>query len=89
VVKRRDAARRQSLRPFLKGFTDWGAVFPLAVYTVATFRLAEAMHLDFLRPIPRVFVFAALAAWLATFVGLLRWLAGAVRAGDPAAPAAR
>ncbi|HET7619560.1 MAG TPA: tellurite resistance/C4-dicarboxylate transporter family protein, partial [Vicinamibacterales bacterium] len=75
--------------PFTYDPLYWGAVFPLAVYTVSTFRLAEAMHLDFLRPIPRVFVFIALAAWVATFAGLLRWLAAAVRAGDPAAPAAR
>ena len=52
----------------------WGAVFPLAVYTVATFRMAEALQLEFLYPIPRVSVFVAFAAWAATFIGLLRSL---------------
>jgi tellurite resistance protein TehA-like permease len=57
----------------------WGAVFPLAVYTVATFRMAEAMQLDFLYPVPRTFVWVALGAWVLAFVALLRWMAA--RAG--------
>jgi tellurite resistance protein TehA-like permease len=57
----------------------WGAVFPLAVYTVATFRMAEAMKLDFLLPVPRAFVLIALTAWTLTFVALLRQLIGRLR----------
>lgn len=58
----------------------WGAVFPLAAYTVATLRMADAMQLDFLYPIPRVFVFIALSAWVLTFAALLRQLTA--RYGD-------
>jgi hypothetical protein len=41
------------------------------MYTVATFQLAKSTGLDFLFVIPRVFVFAALAAWVAAFVGFV------------------
>jgi tellurite resistance protein TehA-like permease len=50
----------------------WGAVFPLGMYAVATYRMIEAMGLDFLDPVPKVFLALALFAWLTTFIGLLR-----------------
>jgi len=57
----------------------WGAVFPFGMYAVATYRMAEALKLEFLDPIPQVFLGLALAAWLATFFGLLRRLVSGFR----------
>jgi tellurite resistance protein TehA-like permease len=52
----------------------WGAVFPLGMYTVCTFRLAQAIDVPLLLAISRVFVFVALAAWTLTMIGLGRQL---------------
>lgn len=48
----------------------WGLVFPMGMYTVATFRLAQVMKLDFLLLIPKYFIYLALLAWLITTYGL-------------------
>jgi tellurite resistance protein TehA-like permease len=49
----------------------WGAVFPLGMYTVCTFRLAGALGVPFLLTIPRVAVHIALGAWLLAAIGLV------------------
>lgn len=54
----------------------WGAVFPLGMYTACTFRLAQVLRLDFLMHVPRVFIYIALVAWVATFFG---WAAAVAR----------
>ena len=55
----------------------WGAVFPLGMYTVCTYRLAEGIEVPWLLAIPRVPVYVALAAWLAALAGLVWTLARA------------
>jgi tellurite resistance protein TehA-like permease len=64
----------------------WGAVFPLGMYAVATFRMADAMSLEFLDFIPHVFFWIGLGAWLLAFVGMVRRLA---RTLAPPRPSAR
>ena len=52
----------------------WGMVFPLGMYTVCTLQLSKAINFEPLMIIPRYFVFVALVAWLAVFVGLIHSL---------------
>lgn len=49
----------------------WGAVFPLGMYAAATHEMAAAMRLDFLDFIGPFFFYVALAAWIATALGLV------------------
>jgi tellurite resistance protein TehA-like permease len=60
----------------------WSMVFPLGMYTAASFELSNALGLPFMAAIPRVFIFVALAAWVLAFACLLLQLARfAVRIG--------
>ena len=49
----------------------WGMVFPLGMYTTSTLQLGTYLALPVLLPIADGFIFIALAAWAATFGGLL------------------
>jgi tellurite resistance protein TehA-like permease len=48
----------------------WGAVFPLGMYAASTHVMAEAMELPFLSGVPTLFLYLALVAWIAAFLGL-------------------
>jgi tellurite resistance protein TehA-like permease len=61
----------------------WGAVFPLGMYSVCTLNLAHSLELPFLLFIPKLFICFASAAWLATFIGLIRRLLGVTRGAPP------
>lgn len=60
--------------PFSYDSLYWGAVFPLGMYTAATFEMARAMKLDFLLPVSNSFIYIAFLAWLTTFIGLISHL---------------
>lgn len=59
----------------------WGMVFPLGMYTVCTFKLAEVLDITFLMWIVNIFIIAAITAWLFTFFGLARQILFVVRLG--------
>src|SRR5215831_12615548 len=49
----------------------WSLVFPLGMYTVATFLFANATGMRFLLIIPHIFVYIAMLAWAITLGGML------------------
>jgi tellurite resistance protein TehA-like permease len=42
----------------------WSVVFPLGMYSVATLSFGTAAHLGFMRPLARVMIWVAVAAWV-------------------------
>lgn len=50
----------------------WDTVFTLGMYTVCTFRISTILKASFLDSIPQVFIYLALAAWLITFLAMIR-----------------
>jgi tellurite resistance protein TehA-like permease len=61
----------------------WGMVFPLGMYTVCTYRLSQALELSFLKTIPQYFIYLAIFAWVAVFVGFLRNLFNLLKSAKP------
>jgi tellurite resistance protein TehA-like permease len=59
----------------------WGMVFPLAMYTTGTSRLAEALALPFLTAIAWPFMVLALTAWAGTAAAMLLHIARTLKAG--------
>jgi tellurite resistance protein TehA-like permease len=51
---------------------EWSIVFPLGMYTAATWSYAEAAHFPFLAWVPRITVLIAFVAWILATFGLLR-----------------
>ena len=51
----------------------WSLVFPLGMYSVATFMLVQVTGLTLLHPISVLFAYVGLVAWFVTFGGMI-WL---------------
>lgn len=60
----------------------WGLVFPLGMYSVATWHMIHSMQLAFLSPIPTIFCYASLLAWAVVFIGLIRRIASRLQGTD-------
>lgn len=56
--------------PFTYEVGYWGMVFPMGMYTVCTYTMAEALRLPALLVVPESFLGVALVAWLCTAYGL-------------------
>lgn len=65
----RHAVLRQ---PFRYDPQYWSMAFPLAMYTLATLRLSDALRFPPLLVVPRIFVWFAGIVWLVVFTGLVR-----------------
>ncbi len=49
----------------------WGGVFPLGMYSVCTYELAEILDISFLMPLSSMFMIIAVGAWIAASAGLV------------------
>lgn len=58
--------------PFTYDVQHWSMVFPLGMYAACSFQLGNALGLTPLVRISRYFAYLALAAWVVTFIGMMR-----------------
>jgi tellurite resistance protein TehA-like permease len=57
--------------PIAYEMLDWGAVFPLGMYSVSTYNLMAVMDAPFLAAVSKTFMIVALAAWLWVLAGFV------------------
>jgi tellurite resistance protein TehA-like permease len=72
--------------PLTYRFEYWSMVFPLGMYTVATFSLARLIDIDGLFLNARVFIWIAVAAWCVVSLGMMRHLISILRLSVGGAP---
>lgn len=65
--------------------TLWSVVFPLGMYSVATWSFGKVAHLSFMAPLSRFMLWVAVGAWVAVAVAFIARLAR--RSAEPAAGA--
>jgi tellurite resistance protein TehA-like permease len=49
----------------------WGGVFPLGMYSVCTYELAQTLGISLLMPLSNLFMIAAVGGWMAAVAGLV------------------
>jgi tellurite resistance protein TehA-like permease len=69
--------------PFAYDSLYWGAVFPLGMYSVATYELTKIVEAPFLLRLSQVFMIIAVVAWLAALLGLLDTRVKRVKRAQP------
>ena len=65
--------------------TLWSVVFPLGMYSAATYAFGKVAHLGFMTPVSRVMFWVAVAAWVAVSIALIVRLTARSRAPELAA----
>ncbi len=50
----------------------WGMIFPLGMYTFATYQVAVTNAIGFIFQVSGLFIYIALAAWLITFIAFIK-----------------
>jgi len=68
--------------PFTYEPTLWSVVFPLGMYSAATYSFGKVAHLGFMTPVSHVMFWVAVAAWAAVGIGLIVRLATRSRAPE-------
>lgn len=61
----------------------WGGIFPLGMYSVCTYKLAETLGIAFLMPLSTMFMIVAVGGWMAAFAGLVDSRVNSWRGHDP------
>jgi tellurite resistance protein TehA-like permease len=63
---------RAGAAPIGYRLANWSIVFPLGMYTAASWHFSRVMGLPFLAMVPRVFIWVAILAWCLAFAGMFR-----------------
>jgi tellurite resistance protein TehA-like permease len=64
----------RGIRPVYR-IDNWAMVFPIGMYTAASWHVAHDAGLPLLSPVSDAFIWLALAAWTLTFIGMVRsWM---------------
>jgi tellurite resistance protein TehA-like permease len=58
--------------PLVYRIDNWAIVFPIGMYTAASWHVSHDAGFPFLAPVSDAFIWVALGAWTLTFIGMIR-----------------